>query len=278
MARKPAPSAYILALTLRDAVRKNEEKKARIYKSNESRRQLNAQYRKEGLPRKYWFEEIPEDFTLFWANVTQRLEGLQDISEGLSIIQDADYRAIIFDAVKQPYNKVRKSKGFQNLVPVLETLRRYDVLDERQPMQMTEEEARDLADLIWAQELEKFEKHGLDPINKQIITNKVARELAEANVKYIGEEIIDVQFNDTELDAYELAHEDVIELLSKGIYVAYELFDYDPAISTEENTKWVRHAVCMYNCMLEKDMDDERIDNLVQQIITVFLYMQQLIE
>lgn len=278
MPRKPAPSAYILALTLREAVRKNDEKRANILKANESRRQINARYAEVGLPKEHWFEEIPEDFTLFWANVTQRLEGLQDISEGLTIIQDADYRAIIFDAVKQPYNKVRKSKGFGNLVPVLETLRRYDVLDERQPMQMTEEEARDLADLIWAQELEKFEQHGLDPINKQIITNKVARELAEANVKYIGEEIIDVQFNDAELDAYECAHEDVMELLSKGINVAYELFDYDPAVSTEENTKWVRHAVCMYNCMLEKDMDDERIDNLVQQIITVFLYMQQLIE
>lgn len=277
MPRKPAPSAYILALTLRQAVRKNDEKRATVLKSNKTRRQINKQYREAGIPEDYWFEEIPEDFTLFWANVTQRLEGLQDISEGLAIIQDADYRSIIFDAVKQPYNKVRKAKGFQYLVPVLMTLRRYDALDERQPMGMTEEEARDFADMVWQQEMENF-PHGVDPINKQIITNKVARELAEANVKYIGEEIVGVEFNDAELDAYELEHEDVMELLTKGINVAYELFDYDPTVSVEENTKWVRHAVCMYNSMLEKDMDDERIDRLVQQIITVFLYMQQLIE
>lgn len=277
MPRKPAASAYILALTLRRVVRANEERIANIRKANAAYRTINAELDAAGVNPEFRKKEIPEDPTLFWADVKRKLDGLQDVADGLAIVNDADYRSILFEAVNQPYNKVRKSKGFQALVPVLMTLRRYGPLDERQPMGMTEDEARDLADLIWAQEMENF-PHGVDPINKQIITNKVAKELKEENIKYIGEEIVGVEFNDAELDAYEVDHADVQALLENGIRTAFELFDYDPSVSTNENTRWVRHAVVMYNSMLDKDWDDDRIDEFVNILITVFLYLEQLIE
>lgn len=275
MPRKPAASAYILALTLRNVVRKNEERMEKVRKANQYYRLLNAKLVENGLPPK---PLVPEDSTLYWASVNTELEGLKDVSEGLAILTDNDYRAIIFDAVKQPYNRVRKSKGFQFLVPELETLRRYGPLDERQPMDVTEDEARDLADLIWEQEMEPFKERGVDPINKQIIANKVAKELKTLNVQYLGEEIVSVSFNDVELDLYELDHKNVQELLQKGIECAFDLFDYDPHASVAVNTNWVRRAVTMYNSMLEKHMDDETVDNLTQQILTVFMYFQQLIE
>lgn len=277
MPRKPAPSAYILALALRKVVRENEKKKTRIYTANKSRRNINQEYINIGIPKEYWFEEIPEDFAIFWANVITELDHFKDVRQSLALIQDEDYKTIIFDAIKQPYNKVRKSKGFQYLVPVLMTVRRYDALNELLPMGMTEEEARDFADMAWQQEMENF-PHGIDPINKQIITNRVARELAEANVKYIGEEIVGVEFNDAELDAYELEHEEVMNLLQKGFNTAYELFDYDPDATFEENQKWVRNAICMYNSMLGKNMSDLQIDLRVCEIIGSFQILQRLIE
>lgn len=277
MPRKPAASAFILALTLRRVWQKNEKRIANVREYNEKIRGFNKTFAENGLPL---YEELPDDDSVFWRSVVSELEGMKDVSEGLAIVTDADYRAVIFDAVKQPYHKVRGSKGFANLVPVLETIRRYGPYDPEQPMDMTEEEARELADLIWAQEMEPFieEGRGVDPINKQIIANKVSAELKESNVKYIGEQILNCEFNDVELDMYEVDHKDALDILRSGIEAAYELFNYEPANTTRENRTWVRQAVVMYDSMFKKERTDEQLDDLVDSIICAFEYLYQLIE
>lgn len=276
MSRKPRPSAYILALTLRETVRRNEARLQGIKRFKETFNQANIAL--EDLPPEYrLFVNVPYDPTLFWSDVIKRLDGMKEAAKHLTIIEDTDYRSVVYDAIKQPYHKVRQSKGFQKLVPVLETIRRYGPIDERQPMGMTEDEARDFADFAWAQELENF-PNGVDPINKHIIVNKVAKELKEVNIKYIGEEIIAVEFDNEALDDYEVEHEDALKLFGKGVQNAYELFDYDASASTEENTKNMTRAVVMYNCMLGKDMDDEQVGILVHQLLTVFRLWEKYIE
>lgn len=278
MARKPAASAYILALTLRRVVRQNEEQARIIRESNQNIREFNAILREQGV--NFQHEETPEDDTLYWSCVTRQLEGMKDVQDALSVVKDADYKAVIYDAIKQPYNKVRKSKGFQSLVPVLETIRRYGAYNPELPMELSEEEARDLADLIWEQEMEPFIENGrgVDPINKQIIANKVATELRQSNVKYLGEEIVNVEFNDVELDVYECDHKDALEILATGIQSAFELFNYDPHNSHRENTRWVRQAVVMYDSMFKKERTDEQTDELVDSLLMCFQYLYHLIE
>lgn len=278
MARKPAASAYILALTLRRVVRQNEEQARIIKESNQNIREFNAILREQGV--NFQHEETPEDDTLYWSCVTRQLEGMKDVQDALSVVKDADYKAVIYDAIKQPYNKVRKSKGFQSLVPVLETIRRYGAYNPELPMELSEEEARDLADLIWEQEMEPFIENGrgVDPINKQIIANKVATELRQSNVKYLGEEIVNVEFNDVELDVYECDHKDALEILATGIQSAFELFNYDPHNSHRENTRWVRQAVVMYDSMFKKERTDEKTDELVDSLLMCFQYLYHLIE
>lgn len=284
MPRKPADSAYILALALRTAWREGENNVRKAQEYNKSVLAMNQGLINQGFTNEqidaFSFKEIPVDGTVYWGSVVKKIEGVKDISEGLAIVTDADYRAIILDAVKQPFNRVRNSKGFQVLVPELNTLRRYGPYDNTREMDVTEDEARELADLIWAQEMEPFIEagRGVDPINKQIIANKVSRELKEINVKYLGEEIVSVTFDDAALDAYEYDHKEVLAILSQGIEAAYELFSYDPANTYHENKNWVRQNVLMYNSMFEKDMDDERLDDLVDSIICCFQYFQQLIE
>lgn len=277
MARKPADSAYLLALALRTVWENQQETNRHYHEANKIIRKMNVEGAKFGLPPR---NEFPEDDCVLWASVIRVLEGMKDVSEGLSMVTDNDYRAIIWDAIKQPYNKVRKSKGFTNLVPALETIRRYGPYDDRQPMHITEEEARDLADLIWQQEMAPFieEGRGVDPINKQIIANKVSFELKQVNVKYIGEEVVSVEFNDVELDLYEYDHRDALDILFKGLQCAYELFNYDPAATKSENTRDVRQCVLMYDSMLQKDRNDEQLTDLVDSIIRFFEYTQRLIE
>lgn len=277
MARKPADSAYILALTLRQVWESKQESNRQYHRANELIRKMNVEYAKYGLPPR---EEFPENDCVLWASVIRKLEGMNDVSESLAMVTDNDYRAIIWDAIKQPYSKVRKSKGFTNLVPVLETIRRYGPYDERQEMGITEEEARDLADIIWQQEMEPFIEggRGVDPINKQIIANKVAAELKQVNVKYIGEEIVSVEFNDVELDLYEYEHSDALEILLKGMECAFELFNYSPDASDRENTRDVRQCILMYDSMLQKERSDEQLDDLVRSIIEFFKRIYKLIE
>lgn len=277
MARKPAASAYILALTLRRVVRENEAMAESIRKANEGVRQFNAMLRENGV--QFQHSETPEDDTLYWSSVTRCLEGMKDVRDALSVVKDNDYKAVIYDAIKQPYNKVRKSKGFAHLVPVLETIRRYGAYNPELPMELSEEEARDLADLIWEQEMEPFIEggRGVDPINKQIIANKVATELRQSNVKYLGEEIVTAEFNDAELDAYECDHKDALEILATGIQSAFELFNYDPQSSQRENTRDVRQAVMMYDSMFKKERSDEQVDELVDSLLMCFTYLYHLI-
>ena len=277
MPRKPAASAYILALTLRRVVRQNEAQAQAIRQANTNIREFNAMLRESGVD--FQHEETPEDDTLYWSRVTRQLEGMKDVQDALSVVKDTDYKAVLYDAIKQPYNKVRKSKGVQFLVPVLETIRRYGAYNPELPMDLTEEEARDLADLIWEQEMEPFIEagRGVDPINKQIIANKVATELRQSNVKYLGEEIVSVEFNDNELDVYECDHQDALDILMTGIQSAFELFNYDPQSSQRENTRWVRQAVVMYDSMFKKERTDEQVDEVVDQLLMCFQYLYHLI-
>ncbi len=278
MARKPAASAYILALTLRRVVEENDYRMEVIKDSNEQVRYINKALQENGV--NFQYSETPEDDTLFWSSVTRELEGMRDVYEALSVVQDNDYRAIIADAVKQPYNKVRKSKGFAFLVPVLETIRRYGPIEDAIPMGVTEEEARDLADLIWQQEMEPFIEagRGVDPINKQIIANKVANELRQLNCKYIGEQIIEVEFNQTELDIYECDHKDALEILANGIHTAGELFNYDNTKDASRNKHWIRQAVVMYDSMFQKERSDDQLTEIVDQLYMCFHYLYELIE
>lgn len=278
MPRKPAASAYILATAIRDIWSWNQKRMETLRHTNGLMTQMNKRFEEVGISSK--LPLTPEDDTLFFSAVVDYLEGMKDITEGIAIIPDPDYRAIIFDAVKQPYNKVRQSKGFAKLVPVFTTIRRYGPYDKNQPMDMSEEEARDLADLIWQQEMQPFVDagRGVDPINKQIIANKVAAELKQSNVKYLGEQILDCQFDDVELDLYEYDHKEALSLLRTGIEAAYELFDYSPDNTDSRNYTQVRRAVLMYDSMLDKLRDEDRLEVLVDSIICAFKYFQQLIE
>lgn len=58
MPRKPAASAYILALTLRNVVRKNEERMEKVRKANQYYRLLNAKLIENGCPQSLWFQKI----------------------------------------------------------------------------------------------------------------------------------------------------------------------------------------------------------------------------
>lgn len=276
MPRKPSDSAYILALTLRKVWHSNQERIANVREYNQVIREINVDFEKKGLPLQY---EIEEDETLFWRSVTDELEGMKDLSDALAMVPDADYRCVISDAIKQPYNKVRKAKGFQYLVPLLETLRRYGPIDPNQPMDMTEEESRDFADLVWQQEMQPFIEagRGVDPINKQIIAKKVATELRQFNVKYIGEQIVNVEFNDVELDLYTGDHNEAMAILKIGLEAAYDLFNYNPTADLHQNFVFVRQTIHLYNVMFEKEMDDDKLDTLTLNVITFFEHSYHLI-
>lgn len=280
MPRKPADSAYIMALAIRTAWRENEQHTANLHLYNERIRLINQDLVAAQLPEDFMWGEVDVENALLMRDVMRKIDVLSDIQDGLSIITDADYRAVIFDAVKQPFNRVRKSKGFAQLVPVFETIRRYGPLDNTREMDCTEEEARDLASLIWAQEMQPFidAGRGVDPINKQIISRKVAAELKEMNVKYVGEQIVAAEFNDTELDLYEYDHSEVTALLSQGVSGAFEMFGFEPSNTYDQNFRDVKQNVLMYNSMFEKEMDDERLSDLVDSIICCFNYFQELIE
>lgn len=274
MPRRPAQSAYILAYTLRQVWRANENRYYACVEGNKKLRELNVELIRLGaapLPLN------PEDKTLFWGSIIRELKGMKEASEALAMVTDNDYRSIIFDAIRSPWARVRKSVGFSNLVPELNTLRRYGPIDENQPMGLDEESARDLADLIWAQEMEPFKETGLDPINKQIIANKVARELKAENVKYLGEEIVSVMFNDTELDIWEADNTEAIEMLRSGVSQVFDLFQYDENETDSRNIRNVTQAIIMYNSIFEKEMDDEEVDTLVEQLINVFKIFVHLI-
>lgn len=277
MARKPSDSAYILALALRQTWRNfnNHNEEVRLY--NERIREFNAKNRFQHIDPK---SELPEIPNLFWRSVTEKLKGLKDLRESLSMVPDADYQAVIFDALKQPYNKVRSSKGFAKLVPELQTIRRYEALDDRYPMEISEEEARDLADLIWQQEMEPFieEGRGVDPINKQIIAKKVAAELRQVNVKYAGEEILFCAFDDVELDMYEMKNEVAVKLLRDGLDAAEDIFNYCPDADDHKNFIFVRQTINLYNSMFDKEMDDEELDTLTLGIISFFQHAERYIE
>lgn len=277
MPRKPADSAYILALTLRKVWIAQQKYMQNVYEYNEQVRKINEEFAKSGLSP---VAEHPEDDCVLWREVLDEIDTMKDLSEKLAMVTDADYRAVIFDAIKQPFNKVRGSKGFTKLVPVLETIRRYGPIDKNQPMDLTEEEARDFADLVWAQEMAPFidAGRGVDPINKQIIAKKVATELRQFNIKYLGEQILAVEFDDVELDTYTEEHGTVLAILKIGIEAAHDIFNYDPAASTKHNFTFVRQSITMYNTMFEKEMDDEKVDDLTRSIIGYFEYVQRLIE
>lgn len=278
MPRKPSDSAYILALALRKVWNEFQDRNEAVREYNRRLAVIRKDFAKEKLPM--FIQDYPETDCIFWRSVTDELEGMKDLSEGLAMVTDADYRCVISDAIKQPYNKVRKSKGFQYLVPLLETLRRYGPIDDNQPMDMAEEEARDFADLVWQQEMAPFIEagRGVDPINKQIIAKKVATELRQFNVKYIGEEIVNVEFNDVELNLYTGDHNEALAILKIGIETAYDLFNYNPAADSNKNFVFVRQTIHLYNVMFEKEMDDDKLDNLTLSVIHFFQYAQRLIE
>jgi len=162
MATKPTPAAYVLALTLRNVVRKNEERMEKVRKANHYYRALNARLIENGLAPK---PLVPENPTVFWSSVNQELEKAAKIEHTLTIVADADYRNILKNALNRPWNKTRKTKGFAALVPVLETLRRYGPIDKNQPMGMDEEMARMTSEMIWYEETKEFER-GVDPIHQ----------------------------------------------------------------------------------------------------------------
>lgn len=277
MPRKPSDSAYILALTLRKVWIAQQKYMQNVYEYNEKVRKINAEFALSGLTP---VAEHPEDDCVLWREVIDEIDTMKDLSEKLTMVTDADYRAVIFDAIKQPFNKVRKSKGFAKLVPVLETIRRYGPIDKNQPMDLTEEEARDFADLVWAQEMAPFidAGRGVDPINKQIIAKKVATELRQFNIKYLGEQVLAVEFDDVELDMYTEEHGTVLAILRCGIEAAHEIFNYNPDSDQKKNFIFVRQTINLYNTLLEKEMDDEKLDDLTRSIIAYFEYVQRLIE
>lgn len=162
MATKPTPAAYVLALTLRNVVRKNEERMEKVRWVNEFTRRLNVDLIKNGLPPK---PLCPEDPTVFWSSVNLELEKAAKIENTLTIVADADYRNILKNALNRPWNKTRKTKGFAAPVPVLETLRRYGPIDKNQPMGMDEEMARMTSEMIWYEETKEFERD-VDPIHQ----------------------------------------------------------------------------------------------------------------
>lgn len=277
MPRRPSDSAFILALALRQTWRNVQTYNQNVREYNEKLRKFIAANKFEHVTPPAFSQEIEN---VFWRSVTEKLEGISKLQEALSGVPDADYRAVLIDAIKQPYNKVRGSKGFNRLVPELQTIRRYGPIDEHAPMAITEEEARDLADLIWQQEMEPFIEagKGVDPINKQIIAKKVAAELRLVNVKYIGEEILHVVFDDVELDLYEENHAAAVKLLQDGINAAEDIFSFDPNTNDKRNFIFVRQTITMYNGMFKKEMDDEELDTLAQGIINFFRFAEQLIE
>lgn len=277
MPRKPAHSAYILALALRQTCDEKQAEYQMAKDSNRIIREANVKLIAHGLEP---YNEVEEDDTIMWSDVIEKLYAMQEIAENLHNISDKDYRSILWDAIKQPIHKTRGSKGFEYLVPVFETIRRYGAYDERRPMGISEEEARELANLIWQQEMEPFieSRRGVDPINKQIIANKVAAELKQVNVVYIGEQIINVNFNDTELDVYSVEHEDELAILLKGIECAAELFGFSPDNTSEKNLRNVRNAVLMYDSMLGKERAAEELEQLVTEIVVFIQYLYHLVE
>lgn len=275
MSKKPAASAYIVALALRDEYREIEAEKEIITKSNEARR-LYAE-RIDFLCVDSDYDQISDEVGLYWAGVTRRLKSLKKSREWLPYIIDGDYSAIIYDALKQPVNKVRKSEGFKQLVPVLETIRRYESCDGRHPMALEEDEVRDLADLIWQQELAKF-PNGVDPINKYVITQKVSKELEEVNAVYMGEEILRVEFNDKMLNEYEAAHRDDLALLKQSVNNVFSLFGYDPKATKEENGRNVKQTMTMIDSILGRKNNEERFNQVWVSLLVYFEQLEEFLE
>lgn len=277
MPRRPSDSAYILALALRETWRNFQAHNEQVRDYNKKLRKFIAENEFNHIAPPSFLEEIP---CVFWRSVTEKLKGIADLQDMLTMIPDEDYRAVIIDAVKQPYSRVRTSKGFNRLVPELQTIRRYGPNDDRAPMAITEEEARDLADLIWQQEMQPFIEagRGVDPINKQIIAKRVAAELRQVNCKYLGEEILFVTFDDAELDLYETKHEVIAQLFRDGVNAAEDIFGFDPNTNDHKNFTFVRQTLIMYNAMFKKEMENDDLDNLTLCIINFFRYAERLIE
>lgn len=263
MSIKPTPAAYIMVLTLRTAWQAKEY--------NAAVDNYNALVRQNNWPSVSLWEKMEHEDVLFWSEVVSRLKASAKIENTLTIVADADYRNILHNALNRPWNKTRKTKGFAALVPVLETVRRYGAIDQNQPMGMDEEMARMTSEMIWYEETKDFEK-GVDPIHQQIISRKINAELAEYNVKYIGEEIVHVEFNDAALDAYTAEHENIIkEVFLTGLDAAAKTFGYDNTEkSADRQFRTVRQNIVMYNAMMGKEIDDEELDENTKSIIAAF--------
>lgn len=269
MSIKPTPAAYVLALTLRKVWNAFQDQNEAIREYNQKIAIIREEFAKENLPM--IVEEYPETEGVFWSMVTNQLKEAAKIENTLTMVADADYRNILSNALNRPWQKTRKTKGFAALVPVLETVRRYGAIDENQSMEMDEEMARMTSEMIWYEETKDFEK-GVDPIHQQIISKKINAELAEYNVKYLGEEIIRVEFDDAALDAYTAEHEDIIkEVFCTGLDSAAKIFGYDNTEkSVDRQFHTVRQNIAMYNSMLGKEMDNETLDKNTCNIITAF--------
>lgn len=276
MPRKPADSAYILACAARRVCRRKQEYLDSIKMYNENLTDANAVLIENGLDP---FKELPVDGCIFWHEILSEIQQMHEMVDVISTIRDEDYRAILSSALKQPISRVRQSKGFQKLVPTLTTIRRYGPLKPNVEMAMTEEDARNLASLIWQQEMEPFISagRGLDPINKQRIANIVRRELAESNIKSLGEQIVAIEFNDQMLDEYEETAPELTEFMANCLDNAATLFGYSESSTTERNIANIRTNIIMYNSILEKEMTDDELDTLARDITVVLKRLYNLL-
>lgn len=276
MPRKPADSAYILACAARRVCRRKQAYLDFIKVYNENLGEANEVLTKNGLDP---FIELPIEDCIFWHEILSEIHQMHAMADIISTIQDEDYRAILNSALKQPVNRVRQSKGFALLVPHLKTIRRYGPLKPNVEMAMTEEDARDLASLIWQQEMEPFISagRGLDPINKQRIVSIVRRELAESNVKSLGEQVLEIEFNDQLLDEYEGNHSDFVDFMNTCIDNAATLFGYSSTATTAQNIADARVNIIMYNSILQKEMDDDELDILARDIVNVIQRLYNLL-
>lgn len=268
MSIKPTPAAYVLALTLRKVWVAQQDYMQNVYEYNEKVRKINAEFAKTGLTP---VAEHPEVDCVLWSEVVDYLKEVAKIENTLTIVADADYRNILSNALNRPWQKTRKTKGFAALVPVLETVRRYGAIDKNQPMGMDEEMARMTSEMIWYEETKDFEK-GVDPIHQQIISKRINAELAEYNVKYLGEQIMRAEFNDAALDAYTAEHEDIIkEVFCAGLDSAAKTFGYNNTEkSVDRQFHTVRQNIVMYNSVMGKEMDNETLDENTRSIIAAF--------
>lgn len=79
-----------------------------------------------------------------------------------------------------------------------------------------------------------------------------------------------MEFDNAALDAYTVDHADIVNVFRAGLDAAAQIFGYDNGDSADRQFRSVRQNITIYNAMMKKDMDEDKLDQNTDLIITAF--------